>query len=338
MTVRATRSAPPEAVCVMDPAVAEHVLPPELRARLASLVRLAPDPVGSGAGAAFPDALIDAEVLISGWGCPRLTPEVLARAPRLRAVVHAAGTVKSLVSDAVWERGIVVSSAADANAGPVVSYTLALITLAARRTLTMAAGYSAGWPDFAGRSGADGLTVGVIGASRIGRRVIAELVRSDAGHQILLSDPYVTDEEARRLGAQRVELAELCRRSRVVSVHAPLLPETTGLLDAEMLALFPDGGVLINTARGAIVDTEALTRECSSGRLEAYLDVTDPEPLPSGHPLLSLPHVLVTPHIAGAQGSEVARLGRYAVAEVERWVAGEPLQGEVTREALPRLA
>ncbi|MGY4925027.1 hydroxyacid dehydrogenase [Streptomyces sp. 900105755] len=324
----------PTAVSVMDPAVADQVLPAELRDRLAGHVRLDPGPVR----AVFPAALAEAEVLISGWGCPRLTAEVLAGAPRLRVVTHAAGTVKGLVTDAVWERGIVVSSAADANAGPVAAYTLALVTLAARRTLTMAAGYGAGWPAFGSRTGADGSTVGIVGASRIGRAVLAGLRRSDAGHRLLLSDPYVTDEQAARLGAERVGLAELCRRSAVVSVHAPLLPETTGLLDAGMLALIPDGGVLVNTARGAIVDTEALTRECASGRLEAYLDVTDPEPLPPGHPLLSLPNVLVTPHIAGAQGSEVRRLGRYAVAEVERWAAGEPLLGEVTREALHRLA
>ncbi|MFJ5260131.1 hydroxyacid dehydrogenase [Streptomyces sp. NPDC088387] len=326
----------PVAAYVIDPAVAEHVLPAEARERLSTLVRLVPGPAASGG--AFPEEFADAEILISGWGCPRLTDEVLAGAPRLRAVAHAAGSVKSLVSDAVWERGIVVSSAADANAGPVVAYTLALITLAARRTLAMAARYGDGWPGFHDRSGADGATVGIIGASRIGRGVLAALGRSDAGHRLLLSDPYVTDEEARLLGAERVELAELCRRSAVVSVHAPLLPETTGLLDAKTLALIPDGGVLVNTARGALVDTEALTRECASGRLEAYLDVTEPEPLPSGHPLLSLPNVLVTPHIAGAQGAEVARLGRYAVAEVERWLAGEPLLGEVTREALTRLA
>ncbi|WP_217555361.1 hydroxyacid dehydrogenase [Streptomyces sp. GbtcB6] len=324
----------PTAVSVMDPVVADQVLPAELRDRLSGLVRLAPGPVG----AVFPAAFAEAEVLISSWGCPRLTADVLARAPRLRAVMHAAGSVKGLVTDAVWERGIVVSSAADANAGPVAAYTLALVTLAARRTLTMAAGYGAGWPAFESRTGADGGTVGIVGASRIGRAVLAGLRRSDAGHRLLLSDPHVTDEQARRLGAERVGLAELCRRSAVVSVHAPLLPETTGLLDAGMLALIPDGGVLVNTARGAVVDTEALTRECASGRLEAYLDVTDPEPLPPGHPLLSLPNVLVTPHIAGAQGSELRRLGRYALAEVERWAAGEPLLGEVTEEALHRLA
>lgn len=338
MSVSGDRTDRPTAVCVMTPDVAARVLPSELRTRLSASVRLAPDPEDPYAGENFAAAVADADVLISGWGCPRLTAEVLARAPRLRAVMHAAGTVKELVSDAVWERGIVVSSAADANAGPVVSYTLALITLAVRRTLTMAAGYRDGWPGFGARSGGDGHTIGIVGASRIGRRVIAGLTASDAGYDILVSDPYLTDEEALRLGAVRVDLAELCRRSGVVSVHAPLLPETVGLLDAGMLALIPDGGVLINTARGAIVDTAALTQECSSGRLEAYLDVTDPEPLPPDHPLLGLPNVLVTPHIAGAQGSEVRRLGAYAVAEVERWLRGEPLLGEVTREALPRLA
>lgn len=326
----------PEAVCVMDPAVADSVLPADLRARLCELVRLAPPSTSGGRDPGA--ALGDAEILISGWGCPRLTADVLARAPRLRVVIHAAGTVKSLVSEAVWESGIVVSSAADANAGPVASYTVALIALAARRTLTMAAGYPGVWPATADRSGADGMTVGIVGASRIGRRVVAELAGSGAGYEILLYDPYITDDEARRLGARRAGLAELCRLSRVVSVHAPLLPETTGLLDAAMLALLPDGGALINTARGPVVDTEALTRECATGRIEAYLDVTDPEPLPPDHPLAALPNVLLTPHIAGAQGSEVRRLGQYAVEETERWVAGRPLLGEVTREALPRLA
>ncbi|MFE0875983.1 hydroxyacid dehydrogenase [Streptomyces smyrnaeus] len=322
----------------MSPDIAGMILPQELREELAAYVRVLPTPAGTEVHASLPDALADAEVLFSSWGCPQLTAEVLARAPRLRAVMHAAGTVKPLVSEAVWERGITVSSAADANAGPVVSYAAALITLAARRTITMAAGYAADWPSVGRRTGGDGLTVGIIGASRIGRGVITELARSDADYRVLLNDPLVTDKEARLLGVRCVELDELCRRSAVISVHAPLLPETRGLLDAAKLALLPDGAALINTARGPIVDTEALTRECASGRLEAYLDVTDPEPLPSGHPLAMLPNVLLTPHIAGAQGTEVQRLGRYAVAEVARWVAGEPLLGEVTRQLLARLA
>lgn len=105
-----------------------------------------------------------------------------------------------------------------------------------------------------------------------------------------------------------------------------------------MLKLVPDGGVVVNTARGSLVDTEALARECAAGRLDAFLDVTDPEPLPPGHPLLTLPNVLVTPHMAGAQGSEVRRLGLYAVEEAERFARGEELLGRLRREDLARLA
>lgn len=332
-------TSPPAAALAMGAEVAELVFAPELRERLARSVRLAPAPLtGPLTGAAAREVLVDADVLITGWNCPRLTAAVLDLAPRLRAVVHAAGSVKSLVSEALWERGVIVSSAADANAGPVVAFTLAAITFAAKGVLPAAAGYARGWPPFAERTGADGRTVGVIGASRIGRRVVTALAASDAGHRVLLTDPYVTAADAEALGAELVTLPELCRRSGIVSVHAPELPETRGLLSAEMLKLIPDGGVVINTARGSLVDTQALARECGTGRLDAFLDVTDPEPLPPGHPLLALPNVLVTPHLAGAQGSEVRRLGEYAVAEVERLVRGEELRGRLRREELGRSA
>ncbi|MGW2599149.1 hydroxyacid dehydrogenase [Streptomyces klenkii] len=290
--------------------------------------------------------LEDVEVLVTGWGCPPLTKAVLDRAPRLRAVVHAAGSIKWLVTEEVWTRGIVVSSAAEANAGPVADFTLAAIALAAKDALPMAAAYAEGrWPAFAERRGADRRTVGVIGASRIGRRVMAGLRASAAGYRVLLYDPYVGAEETVRLGVngamgvERVErLADLCRAADIVTVHAPETPETHRLLDGEHLALIPDGGTVINTARGSIVDTEALERECASGRLSAWLDVTDPEPLERGRLLFQLPNVVVTPHIAGAQGSEGRRLGRWAVEEVGRWRRGERLVGEVRREELGRLA
>ncbi|MET9419099.1 hydroxyacid dehydrogenase [Streptomyces klenkii] len=285
---------------------------------------------------------------MTGWGSPPLTRTVLDRAPRLRAVVHAAGSVKWLVTEEVWARGIVVSSAAEANAGPVADFTLAAIALAAKDALPMAAAYADGrWPAFAERRGADGRTVGVIGASRIGRRVMAGLRASAAGYRVLLYDPYVGAEDIERMGVngvndvmgvERVErLADLCRAADIVTVHAPETPETHRLLDGGHLALIPDGGTVINTARGSIVDTEALERECASGRLSAWLDVTDPEPLERGRLLFRLPNVVVTPHIAGAQGSEGRRLGMWAVQEVGRWTRGERLVGEVRREELGRL-
>ncbi|MFK4064256.1 hydroxyacid dehydrogenase [Streptomyces sp. NPDC029674] len=323
----------------MGAEVAERVFTPDLRERLARSVRPAP-PLLSGT-LTSPGAravLAETEVLITGWECPPLTREILTSAPRLRAVIHAAGSVKPMVTEAVWDRGIIVSSAADANADPVVAFTLAAITFAAKGALPASAAYAAGWPRFTDRAGADARTVGVIGASRIGRRVIAALRASDAGFRVLLTDPYVAPAEAAELGVEPVDLADLCARSSIVTVHAPQLPETVGLLSADMLKLIPDGGVVINTARGSLVDTEALARECGAGRLDAFLDVTDPEPLPAGHALLRLPNVLVTPHIAGAQGSEVRRLGEYAVSEVERYVAGAELRGRLLRGDLSRLA
>ncbi|MET9499194.1 hydroxyacid dehydrogenase [Streptomyces sp. NPDC006552] len=329
----------PTVALAMGAQVVAEVFPPGLRARLGRGTRLAAAPLtGALDGPDAAPVLATTEILVTGWECPPLTREVLAAAPRLRAVVHAAGSVRPIVTDAVWERGLVVSSAADANAGPVVAFTLAAITFAAKGALSAAARYAQGWPGFAERTGADARVVGIIGASRIGRRVIEALRADEAEYQVLLCDPYVDGAEAARLGVEPVGLAELCRRSSVVSVHAPQLPSTRGLLSARMLALMPDGGVVVNTARGSLLDTEALAAECAAGRLSAYLDVTHPEPLPSGHPLLTLPNVLVTPHIAGAQGSEVRRLGLYAVEEVERYVRGEALRGWTEAEDMARVA
>ncbi|WP_184736622.1 hydroxyacid dehydrogenase [Streptomyces netropsis] len=315
-------------------------LPADLRTELDTIARLTPGVLtGDLTAPEERRALAAADVLITGWGTPALTEGVLASAPRLRAVVHAAGSVRELVTSTVWHRGIVVSSAAEANAGPVADYTYAAIVLAAKKAIPAAAAYATNpKPAFLDREGADGRTVGVIGASRIGRRVLARLRASDAKFRILLYDPCVTAREAAGLGVELSGLDELCRASSIVTVHAPLLPETHRLLDAERLALIPDGGTVVNTARGALVDTDALTRECLAGRLDAILDVTQPEPLPVGHPLRKLPNVLLTPHIAGAQGSEVRRLGAYAVEEIGRLVRGEPLRGRVREEELSRLA
>jgi phosphoglycerate dehydrogenase-like enzyme len=282
-----------------------------------------------------PVALARAEILISGWGCPRVDAAVLDAAPGLRACVHAAGTVKNHLDPVVFERGLLVSSAAAANAVPVAEYTIAAVTLGAKRAFARARSYAAA-PDIVANQPADtgllGCTVGVVGASRIGRLVLDGLRRLDVA--VLLHDPYLTPREARRLGAEPVALDTLCRRSDLLTIHAPALPETRHLLDGRRLALMPDGAVLINTARGSLVDTDALTRECGTGRISAILDVTEPEPLPPGHPLLAMPNVFITPHLAGAQGRELRRLGEFATDEVGRLVRGEPLRGGVEAHQL----
>lgn len=295
--------------------------------------------VGDFADPAARDALGRAEFLVTGWGCPRLDAAALDAMPKLRVVVHAAGSVKHHVGEEVWRRGIAVSSAADANATPVAEYTRAMILLALKRAFTLSAQLTTvGWPgpDRRRPSGLVRRTIGLVGASRIGR-LVAERLR-DFDVRILMSDPYLDQAGAAALGVELVDLDTLVSTSDVVSLHAPQLPETHHLMDARRLALMPDGGILINTARGSLVDTDALVRECATGRLDAVLDVTDPEPIGGDHPLLALPNVFVTPHLAGAQGTEIALLGEYAVADLERFWAGEPMLGAVDVAELPRLA
>ncbi|SDR24456.1 hydroxyacid dehydrogenase [Thermostaphylospora chromogena] len=331
--------APPSAAFAMRPELLPELFPSDLLDRLSRVASLRPRVID-----VF-DGPLDAEILITGWGCPRIDAAVLDGAPRLRAVVHAAGSVKGHLAREVFDRGIAVSSAAEANALPVAEYTIAMLVLAAKRVIPRAREYAAhGWsgdalPGVATPGDSGGLTgavVGVVGASRVGRLVMDRL--RGYGARILLSDPYVTPAEAERAGARLVPLDELCRQAELVTVHAPELPQTRGMFDDRRLSLLRDGAVVINTARGSLIDTDALVRHCATGRIQAVLDVTDPEPLPPGHPLLSMPGVLVTPHISGARGRELRRLGEFAVAEVERYVSGRPFKGAVHAADLDRIA
>ncbi|UGY95275.1 hydroxyacid dehydrogenase [Streptomyces gobiensis] len=286
-------------------------------------------------------ALASAEVLFTHWGCPPLTGPALQRMPRLRAVVHAAGSVKQHITDAVWQRGIVVSTAAQANAQPVAEYTLAAILFANKRVLESAQSYRTLRNGTAPLKSATGLgnyqrTVGIVGASRIGRLVIELLRPFDL--TVLVYDPHLDPEEARELGAETVGLDELTRRGDVVSLHAPQLPQTHQMFGRRRLGLLGDGATLINTARGTLVDTEALTRELVSGRIYAVIDVTDPEVLPADSPLYDLPNVLLTPHIAGSLGHELGRMADAAIAELARYARGLPFRHAVDPGTLTRSA
>ncbi|HEX6444911.1 MAG TPA: hydroxyacid dehydrogenase [Streptosporangiales bacterium] len=281
--------------------------------------------------------LAETEVLLTGWDCPPVDAAVLDRAPRLRAVLHAAGTVKGFLAPECWDRGVLVSSATAANALPVAEFTVAAILWAGKDVLGFRDRYRAErtftpgvlYPDV----GNFRRRVGIVGASHIGRRVLDLLRPFDL--DVALTDPYVTEAPP---GVRLLELDELLLRSDVVSLHAPANAQTRHLLDRHRLALIPDGGVLVNTARGSLVDTDALAAELATGRISAVLDVTDPEPLPADSPLFDLPNAFLTPHIAGSQGNEIARLGAAVVDELARLLAGEPLAHEIRRSDLERIA
>jgi phosphoglycerate dehydrogenase-like enzyme len=279
--------------------------------------------------------LATAEVLVTSWGAPMLTRERLDAAPALRAVFHSAGSVRSVISGSVWERGIRVTSAAEANAIPVAEYTLAAIIFAGKKIPFIAAGsdvtlVSPRWSGL-GHLSNYGRTVGIVGFSRIGRRVV-DLLGCLGSVTRLVADPYASGPQVESAGAKLLDLPALLRRSEILSLHAPDLPSTRHMIGAAELALLPDHATVINTARGSLIDTAALTRECGTGRLFAILDVTEPEPLPTDHPLRAMSNVLITPHLAGSLGTEVLRLSDLTLDELGRWIATEPLRAEVTPE------
>jgi phosphoglycerate dehydrogenase-like enzyme len=332
----------PRALLVYVPALNLELVTEELRERLdRSCDLLVGDPV-----AGFDDrraaAVLDrVEVLVTGWGCPSLDAPALDRMPRLRAAFHAAGTVKNHVTPACFERGVRITSAAHANAIPVAEFTVAAILLANKRAFRLQRRYRELrafrlWSTEVPDPGNYRKTVGLVGASRIGRLVIERL--RPFGLEVLVHDPFLEEVEATALGVESCALDDLLRRSDVVSLHAPSLPETRHMIDRRALSLLRDGGVIVNTARGALVDHEALTEELLSGRIDAVIDTTEPEVLPADSPLYDLDNVFLTPHIAGSQGSETSRMFASALDELERFVAGEPLHHEIRPDQLGRIA
>ena len=332
----------PITVLAWAPALTPNLFTAEHLARLATLADV-PDatPLTRFDDARATELLARAEILLTAWGSPRIDASVLAQAPHLAAILPAAGTVKGHVDPVCFERGVRVSSAAAANAVPVAEFTLAAILLAGKRAFRLQRRYAEVrnfrlWWNEVPPIGNHRKTVGIVGASRIGRLVLQHLRAFD--FSVLVTDPYLSADDAAALGAAKTEVDELLRRSDVVSLHAPSLPETHHLLDARRLALLRDGAVLINTARGALVDGDALTRELASGRIDAVIDTTDPEILPADSPLYELPNVFLTPHIAGAMGTETQRMATLALDELERFANGEALLHEVKLEDLARIA
>jgi len=332
-------AAKPEALLVMDP---ESFRAHYDRARLDRLRQLVT--LGEPAWCDTldsPDArarLAETEVLLTSWGAPTLTAELLQGAGRLRAVFHSAGSVRWLVSEQVWRRGIQVFNAADANAIPVAEYTLAAVIFAGKKAPFIAADEIQAYQGWGHRNGYGDLsnyrrTIGVVGFSRIGRRVVALLGTLEHA-EVLVADPYADPAEVARAGATLVPLGEMLPRCEVLTLHAPALPSTHNMIGAAELARLPDHATVINTARGSLVDAAALAAECRTGRLFAILDVTEPEPLPRDHPLRELAGVMITPHLAGSLGTEILRLTDLTLDELTRWLAAEPVRTEVTPASL----
>jgi D-3-phosphoglycerate dehydrogenase len=257
----------------------------------------------------------------------RVDETLLDRLPRCRVVARCGAGYDNVDVAAARRRGIAITYVPEYGSVDVAEHTIALLLGCARRLAAadaaVRAGRWPGYPELGPMRRLGGRTLGLVGFGRIAREVARMAL--GLGLRVAASDPYVAAAEVRAAGVTPLGFDELLATADVVSVHLPLTAATRGLIGAAELARMKAGAVLLNTARGALVDTAALVEAVRSGRLSgAGLDVTDPEPLPAGHPLLALPQVVLTPHSAALAEEALADLRRTAVADVLLVLAGRP--------------
>lgn len=288
----------------------------------------------------FPDLLAQAEVIFSGWESAIYDEKLLDVAVNLKAVLHGAGSIRSFVTERFWERGIVISSAAAANAVPVAEYTLAVILLSLKHfwRFTSLAKIGQGWGNqHRVMPGGYGSTVGLVSCGMIARKLLTLLEPFELRR--LVYCPFLTQGEASRLNVELCSLEEVFRNSDIVSVHTPHLRETHEFITGAHIMLMREGATLINTARGEIINEPEMIEALKvRSDLTAVLDVTSPEPPLAGSPILQLPNVIVSPHIAGSHHHECRRMGAYMLEELKRYVSGQPLEWQITREMMMMMA
>jgi phosphoglycerate dehydrogenase-like enzyme len=292
------------------------------------------------------DAVVDVDGIITSWGSPKVTKEVLGRARKLKIIGHAAGSVKPYVCDEVFARGIVVISAAPEIAYSVAEYALAQILNCLRElpdyVRLMKDGAEQQFKrDHYDRGSCKDLTgkkVGLVGSGNVARRLIQLLKPFDV--EIRVYDPYLSEAEALTLNVKKSSLDEVLASSDIISLHAAVTPESRHMIRKRELELIPDGAVFLNCARGALVDEAALISELRKGRFRAALDTAGEETggIPVEGDLRKLGNVYLTPGLAGPSGERRQRLFGAVVEDFRLFFMGKEPRNRVRGEVLPRLA
>jgi phosphoglycerate dehydrogenase-like enzyme len=267
-------------------------------------------------GDQLPDSVGEVQVVVLPFGVPASRMPVLAKLPKLRLIQLMSAGAENAIP--YVPPGVTLCNARGAHDPAVAEWIMAVILAETRQLPRFIAAQQAGaWRPAASQPLA-GQTVLIVGYGSIGQAVEHLLV------------PFgVTVERVARHARPGVsstdDLPAVLPRADIVILLVPVTPDTIDLVDARFLGLMHDHALLVNAARGSIVDTAALLAQLSSGRLRAALDVTDPEPLPPGHPLWSAPGLLLTPHVAGTTTDAIPRALAIVKDQLVRYAAGEPL-------------
>ena len=269
-------------------------------------------------------------MLVCGWGTPSLTEDMLRYANRLKLVAYVCGSVANVATDAMYAKGIRILSGNEAFAVSVAEGTIAYM-LCTLRYIPFYVNHmrSAGWQPVKNYSyGLLGKTVGLVGYGAITRYLLGLL--RPFGVTIKLYSGHMTAEEAAALGVEKATLEEIFSTCDVVSLHCARNAKNYHLVDGKLLSLLRDGAVLINTARGDVIDEEALAQEAATGRIRAMLDVYEEEPLSMDSPLRGMDNVILMPHKGGPTQDKRRDACRIVLEDIARFQKGEPLQNEIS--------
>lgn len=331
----------PKVAVLLNAEMYDQLMAPQVTQALSSFADFVRQPeAGNLPPQRLPEVVGDCEAALTTWGSPGFTSEVLDRTRKLRIIAHAAGSIRPIAPPELFERKIAVTSAAPILAYYVAEMCLGLAVMLLRNIANhdraMRAERTWGSPAHKPADSLWDVRVGLVGFGHVGRW-FARLLQP-FGCEVWAYDPHVNPAVAAEMGARLVSLDELLPACKVVSLHAANLPENRHLIGARELALLPDGCCLINTARGALLDHDALIGELRAGRIKAALDVTAPEPLAAESELRDLPNTVLTPHVAGPTSSGRWHMAQAMVEELRRFFAGEPLLYEVTKDRLATMA
>jgi D-3-phosphoglycerate dehydrogenase len=279
----------------------------------------------------------DADAIIFAFA--PITARVLDALPKLRVAVRNGVGYDAIDVPAATERGIWVANVPDYCIPEVADHAMAMLLALARKLLPLDASVRRG--EFNTIKTAqpvnriEGKTLGLIGMGRIGREVVRRA--RGFGLNVLVFDKYLSPENAEAAGATLASFDDVMRNSDFISVHTPLTNETRHMVNAEAIRMMKKSAYLINVARGAIIDTVALSQALMQGEIAgAGIDVFESEPLPADHPLRNAPNTLLNSHAAWYSEESLTQLQASAGEEVARVLRGEPLKNPVNKPANPR--
>jgi D-3-phosphoglycerate dehydrogenase len=289
----------------------------------------------AGQGAEALDAALPDAVALVVRSETKVNAGMIAKAPRLRVIGRAGMGVDTIDVEEASRRKIAVLTAPGANSNSVAEYTFALLLALCRKVPPAAASVAAGKWDRKAFEGTElrGKTLGLVGLGRIGSLVAS--IASGFGMTVIGTDPIFTPDVATALRVELLTLDELIRRADVVSLHAKLTPDTKHLLNETRLRAMKKGVLIVNTARGALIDDAALVRALEDGHVGgAALDVYDPEPLPADSVLRTAPNVVLTPHLAASAKEAQTRVALEIGEAVKAFLLSGDLSAAVNRKAL----